>query len=850
MKKVSLWKTAAALSLVLLSAACGPEEIPATISGLPDGDVTFEWNSTESQTITVEANYDWTFEENDKDNIIEVSRPEGTNDLVITPNRNYSIDVLSATINITAGSGSAAATQTITVSQGANTKTYLTFLDSDMTGDNPIIQFPSEIGGEPAVREIRMLTNNILSIEISANQEVIVPEEPETPEEGEEGETDEQTKSSSVTKVQLPDDYGWMSYEISEEETDEGTVSVLTLTSQINQDTEKNLTVAIEIVSGSEEINNEIVTKRVGLVSLSSEPTITTNPDPETGLVFEYNSTEPQTFSLITNVEHWVMDEEWGSESGNEAWPEFPTIEKVGEENGVVTYSVTVPAYYLTTDRAANIGFQQTDENGNRISPEEGGAINIFRVTQKGAPQASITLNENQVIFNNDETEKLVELTVSIPERVAVSCSDTEGNEAGWLSAEYDETAGALVISVKEVPEDEANNGIVTVTVGEGANTAAAKLQVTQIAKTPSIMVKPESVILNSNGDAVDVEVVTNVDSWDIVPESGDTDVITASKKDEKTISVSASSLTAGDRNATFTIKAGEVSATLNVVQRVKMNIGDPFVVNGKTVGIVYEVDAEGMHGKAFSLTVKNICDMYFFKGSNDEWVELPDGNWTMIPGVTMEDSYTPRNTTNGLTNSQTMKTAPDWENHFQMLKWVEDLGKEQGVEWYIPAIEELKAVVEYMSNAKFITTTDEFGTTTTKLDDSDPAKIETAWDNIRNLYKEYSLENNTEQYVVFQATNEDNSEYVDCLHPAIYDEDTWELVQPGDDKAYRWISSTVVKPEGMRDYMSYTVHTKNYATDPYAAVYDWHVPAIFKDAGWGDDFDQYGCSIHPICQF
>ena len=61
MKKVSLWKTAAALSLVLLSAACGPEEIPATISGLPDGDVTFEWNSTESQTITVEANYDWTF---------------------------------------------------------------------------------------------------------------------------------------------------------------------------------------------------------------------------------------------------------------------------------------------------------------------------------------------------------------------------------------------------------------------------------------------------------------------------------------------------------------------------------------------------------------------------------------------------------------------------------------------------------------------------------------------------------------------------------------------------------------------------------------------------------------------
>ena len=35
--------------------------------------------------------------------------------------------------------------------------------------------------------------------------------------------------------------------------------------------------------------------------------------------------------------------------------------------------------------------------------------------------------------------------------------------------------------------------------------------------------------------------------------------------------------------------------------------VGDPYVVNGNTVGIVYEVDETGTHGKAYSLTVYNL---------------------------------------------------------------------------------------------------------------------------------------------------------------------------------------------------------------------------------------------------
>ena len=104
MKKLSFigWILAAS-SAVLSLGSCQEEQLPATISGLPDGDVTFLWNDTESRTVSVEANYDWTFEEEDEHDIIEVTRTQGTNDLVITPDINYDRKAYTASIRITAG---------------------------------------------------------------------------------------------------------------------------------------------------------------------------------------------------------------------------------------------------------------------------------------------------------------------------------------------------------------------------------------------------------------------------------------------------------------------------------------------------------------------------------------------------------------------------------------------------------------------------------------------------------------------------------------------------------------------------------------------------------------------------
>ena len=98
--------------------------------------------------------------------------------------------------------------------------------------------------------------------------------------------------------------------------------------------------------------------------------------------------------------------------------------------------------------------------------------------------------------------------------------------------------------------------------------------------------------------------------------------------------------------------------------------LGDPYVVNGKTVGIVYEVDADGMHGKAFSLTVDNMNERVFFAEAG--WLE-PD----FVAGIA--ENALPLSMTDGQDNCERMKNEPGWSEKFQLLKWVEDLGDEPG---------------------------------------------------------------------------------------------------------------------------------------------------------------------------
>lgn len=828
MKKFSVSKMLLALSAIaLVPSACQQDEMPETVGGLPEDGVTFQWNEVDSRTVTVEASAEWSFEEIDEDDIIDVVRPEGTNELVITPKgMNYSLDTRSATVRIVVGSGSTAAESSISVSQGANTKTYLTFLDEDLSGDNPIIQFPSALGGEPAVREILISTNNVLSVDVSSNQDVDITTGTEGAEE-------------AMTKVQLPGEYGWMSYEISQRETDEGVISVLTLTSQINQSLTETLTVAIDVISGSEDINNEVVTRRIALVSLPSTPAIVINPS---DLVFTYDAAEAQTVSVISNVPY-AMDASW--QAGTGTWSEYPEIELVEEGDLVNVYSVKVPEYALAEDRVARIGFMQSD-----AAAGEGLAAQL-EVRQTAAPEAAITLNESELIFNNGEDTKLVTMTSSLSEKyITVSCEDEAGEPVDWFDAEYDAESGTLVVTVKAAPEDADNVGVLTVTVGEGTNTAEASIRVRQLSSSPSVALSPAEVILNESGDPVTVKVITNQSSWSIDSDPSGYFTATADLQNN-TVTVSGKPMTAGSETYTFTVTAGGATAELTVSQSKTYKVGDPFTnADGDVVGIVYEVTDGGIHGKAFSLTVDNLNERVFFAEAG--WIQ--DNYIAQI-----NEEARPLSLSDGKANCEKMKNEPDWENKFQNLKWVEDLGKEQGVEWYIPSINELKSLLEYMSGAPFTdvvyTIEGEDGLTyeyeLDAIDRSNSATIEASWKSIRELYSRYTGTGSgyeTEQYVVFDPDT-DYRQYVG--NP--YD-------QTGDNKAYRWISSTVKHTVihtdlgDMEQQTLYIVGTFDETTRyPYPTVRD-SFPAV-SDTGDGSgaypvDRDANSGSCHPICQF
>ena len=266
--------------------------------------------------------------------------------------------------------------------------------------------------------------------------------------------------------------------------------------------------------------------------------------------------------------------------------------------------------------------------------------------------------------------------------------------------------------------------------------------------------------------------------------------------------------------------------------------VGDPYVVNGNTVGIVYEVDETGTHGKAYSLTVYNLSDMHFCIKEGTEREIAP--GFPQIFTTPIEDDAMPQSTTDGAANCQKMKNETDWQNRMLALKWVEDLAEKQGVAWYIPAIDELKELFEYMSGAEFTQVTWTSGSDTKFTMEAIPLENETAvkaaWAEVRNTYAEYA----EGQYVVFETYSETSEG--DHQHLV---QDPWTEV--GDNYAYRWLSSTVGEGEmGTTSlyYISMYGETSTYPLPVVDSIMDSSM------ASQSANYMNQAGSIHPICKF
>lgn len=786
------WSLILTLALLTGLGSCSKDdaETPATVN-VGQSMITFKAFDKEAKTITVDASQDWTFEVTGDNQVCEVTREEGSNVLTITPKINYDNVAYTANIVISAGEGSAKASQTITVTQEANADTYMIFQNSTIQNtDNPIITVENDPDGGESIYKILISTNNKLSVVYSENQ------------------GNPTTQSLEAGTRAAIKNCNWITYEVSEEETEEGTMTILTLSCTYNKDTKKSRTAFLEIVCG-EGTKNTVLKKRLGITQMADTPTIIINA-PEEGLVATYDQSKPLTFSVAGNVEFvysWVQ---------YQTWVKLTETTEKGDKSNVRNFSLEFSEWTGLSDREATLSFYAAE--GTEVAAAD------VKVIQTAAPQASITLNTTSVVFNNGEENntKYVEAECSFSTMDITTKDLATEAEADWLTLDYDASVKAISVKVKGTTE-KTRSAEVKLYCGGNGNEASAALTVTQLGTEATLLLEPETVALNSKGTAQVVSVLTNQADWSVVDATATTDFTISVDKEKKTITVSGTPLDAGTREHVYTVKAGDLEKKLTVSQRTAYKVGDPYMVNGKPVGIVYQVDEAGMHGKAFALTTYNGWDKFFC--------------YTGQSGFTMNESNAPLSRTDGLANQEQIKSIPNWEESFLMTKWTVDLGQAQGVNWYVPSIEELKVMIEYMSNAKFQTNPD------TGIEALPPfEEVNPEWDIIRNLYKQYTTSENgyeTEQYVVFY--------WGDARKETITDPNDWTIVyEVGDEVATYWASSTVANINTTGNPL-YRMHLAKFDYGNESCSIRNDVDACTP---YNDDPYYGGTSIHPICQF
>lgn len=792
------WSLSLTLGLLAGFGSCSKDDTVTPNVSVSESSITFEAFDKEAKTFTVESNSEWTFEVSGDKQICEVTREEGSDKLTITPNVNYDNVEHTAYIAITAGTGSNTATQKVTVTQKANADTYLNILNSDLTGDNPIVTVQNSTeAGKPSEYAIRLSTNNKLTLVFSKDQ----------------GDAEAQSVELEADTRAAIEGCDWITYEVGEESTEEGTVTVLKLVCTYNADTENSRTAFLEIVSG-EGTQNKVVKKRIGVTQLADKPTLVFNP--AEGLTATYDQTKELTFSVAYNTEECRYTWSTGQ-------PDWIEVKEAKKEKNVNTYTVKIKSQWSgLTERVAKMSFSGVGADGSLVDKD-------YTVTQTAAPKASITAKETRVVFNNGETEKFVEVECTFSE-MKVTVKQAEGSEeVKWLEASYDKDLKALKLKATGTTET-TRKAIVKLACGGNGNEASVDLNVTQLGTKATLILDPASVALDSKGTEQVVSVITNQKSWEIEnPTAGDGFTLTADKENNK-IKVSGKPLDSGSREHTYKIKAGDVTVDLKVSQRTAYKVGDLYMKNGKPVGVVYQVDAAGQHGKAYSLTVYNLIDKYFCAAFRNEGGLFK-----------FNDSNAPLSTTDGLANQQKIMSITGWEKIFDMTKWVVDLGKEQGVDWYIPAIEELKELAEVMSGAKY--TTNESGNQVLP----EVSKVNAAWDKVREIYKKNATTAQgfkEDQYVVFQwgVVKDDGSldHFIDGRKETTMQEDG-TITSPGDEMAERWFSSTVEKHQG---WNRSNVIMFNYFLGNGCVSKD-----VYAEAG-SDDPVQFAGSVHPICKF
>lgn len=101
--------------------------------------------------------------------------------------------------------------------------------------------------------------------------------------------------------------------------------------------------------------------------------------------------------------------------------------------------------------------------------------------------------------------------------------------------------------------------------------------------------------------------------------------------------------------------------------------VGDLYDENGKR-GVVFEVSADGKHGKIVSL---------IDSGEPLQWASNGNDRWKKRVRAYSE--------TDGAVNMSVVKSIPQWRKKYPAFAWCADLGED----WYLPANDELKSICD-----------------------------------------------------------------------------------------------------------------------------------------------------------
>ena len=814
------WRWLAAVALIAGLGACSSDDTePSLAVKVPDGGLTFGTFSLTPQTITVDASTDWTFEVS-PEGIFEVTRSDDNKTLSVSPVApNYDNTEATATVAVKAGSQTAY----IALKQSANAATFLRLNDAELTGDHPILIVETGVSDDEGTYEIPLLTNHTISIRKSTDQTLPA--------------TDAQQAAS--TRANAIEGVDWLTYDLNQEITEEGPVTTLVLRYNYYDNQSEQRHVNIDIVANASGEGNSTATVSLSVVQMADTPTIIINPTD--GLQYDFDPAQPQTVSVAANVDYSIAIY---PETSRE-WITVDTENIETSANGKVkTYKVTVAPNYDTRSRAGGFYAIQQNASGEPLRAN-------VTIQQDAAPNARVSIAQKNIIFGAEDKEKLVEVTSTFGASTKCEVVAEDDQPVDWMTAEYN--ADAQLVSLKPVGALPSRNRTATLKVSCGAsdNIATATATVTQLGTEPTLVLDPDHLVIDQQGTAQVVTVLTNQSSWSIDQASVPSWATVTTDAAKNTITVSAQAFnTTGSREFTLKVKAGDLTAELPAVQALTYQVGDIFYKDGKALGVVYETSDNGMHGKVFSFKTYNMSDKI-----------LTTTGYTTIP--TSE--------TDGLANQEAIRSNADWQTNCPVEKYIYDISAEDGVNWYLPAIEELKALVSYMSGGylyesnrfyadgtlnltPFMWTETQSGTGYEITDRVYSKDFNEATDQedffaarppIRELYKKYT---DDQYYCIFQPSYEtiDETGHLtgewdngDERYPMEID-DNWNIVTHGDGMGFLWYSSTCY------DAGWGTIGNHRIAFyETLSTVESWYT----FDPNWPDDLYNSG-SVHPIMQF